>query len=507
MTNPQFYYLIQLYHKRTKRENPMTIDYLTQKVLENNPEADIELLRLAYDFAEEAHREKFRKNGDPYIEHCLHTAFVLAQIKADFNTVLAGLLHEIPEESEHKIEEIEKNFGTEVASLIEGVAKLSKLKYRGIERYKEDLRKMFLSIARDLRVILIKFSDRLHNLRTLDSLPPDKQQRIAKETLEIYTPIAGLLGIERLKWQMEDMSFKYLYPEEYIKIEYKYEVERKVERQRYIQKVKNRLKQILNQEGINYKISGRMKHLYSIYKKMMNKDREFDEIHDVFALRIVTDSISDCYRILGIIHDIWKPKPGHFKDYISAPKPNGYRSLHTKVLGPEGKITEFQIRTKEMDDEAKFGIAAHWHYKIKDQGEKKQPQWVKEILEMQKDIENSDEFINKIKLDVFKNRIFVFSPKGDVFELPEGSTPIDFAYAVHTDIGNKASVAIVNEKISSMDHELKNGDLVEIKTEKNRQGPNPAWIKFVKTKRAKEKIKQNSNKSGFGGLKKFIPRI
>ena len=485
----------------------MTIDQLIKKTLENNPQADTDMLRLAYEFAEEAHKDQFRKNGDPCIQHCLHTALVLAQIKADFNTILAGLLHEIPEETNHDLAEVEKNFGQEVASLIEGVTKLGKLKYRGIKRYREDLKKMFLAMAQDLRVVLIKFSDRLHNLRTLDALPEDKRQRIAKETLEIYAPIAGLLGIERFKWQMENISFKHLYPEEYNELEYKYEVEKKVERQRYIQKVKNTLKGKLDEEGISYKIRGRMKHLYSIYRKMQIKDREFDEIYDVFALRVIADSVSDCYKILGIIHDLWRPKPGHFKDYISMPKPNGYRSLHTKVFGPEGKVTEFQIRTQEMDDEAKFGIAAHWHYKMKGSKELKQPKWVKEILEMQKDTKSNEDFISKIKFDVFRNRIFVFSPKGDVFELPEDSTPIDFAYAVHTDIGNKASVAIVNEKISSLDHKLKNGDLVEIKTEKNRQGPNPSWVKFAKTKRAREKIKQYSQGSGFGNIKKFFPKI
>ncbi len=485
----------------------MTIDQLLQKVKDNNPKADTELLRLAYDFADKAHQNNYRKNGDPQIQHCLHTAFLLAQIKADTNTVMAGLLHDVPEDTEYSLEEIEKNFGSEVASLVEGVIKLGKIKYRGIEKYKENLRKMFLAMAQDLRVILIRFSDRLHNLRTLDALPEDNRQRIAKETLEIYAPIAGLLGIERFKWQMEDMCFKFLHPEEYNKLEYRYEVEKKAERRRHIQKVKSILEKELDKNSVNYKIESRMKHLYSIYTKMQNKDRAFDEIHDVFALRIIADNITDCYKILGVIHDLWKPQPGKFKDYVSVPKPNGYRSLHTTVFGPEGKMTEFQIRTREMDDEAKFGIAAHWHYKLKGAEEKKQPQWVKEILDMQRNIKDSNDLVNKAKFDIFQNRIFVFSPKGDVFELPENATPVDFAYAVHTDIGNKASVAIVNEQISTLDHTLKNGDLVEIKVDKNRKGPNTNWMKFVKTKRAKEKIKQNAQKSGFGNIKKFIPKI
>ena len=486
----------------------MNIDHVIKKTLENNPGADTELLNLAYDFAENAHQNRYRKNGEPYIRHALHVALILAQIKADLSTITAGLLHDVPENTDHELEDIEKEFGSKVAHLVEGVTKLDKIKYRGIERYKENLRKMFLAMAQDLRVILIKFSERLNDLRTLDALPQEKQQRMAKETLEIYAPVASLLGIERMKWQMEDLSFKYLYSEEYTKLEYKYEVEKKMERRRYIQKIKNILRKKLQEESVyDYQIEGRMKHLYSIYRKMQEKKRDFDEIYDVFALRIIAANISDCYKILGAIHELWKPKPGQFKDYISVPKPNGYRSLHTTVFGPEGKAIEFQIRTREMDDEAKFGIAAHWHYKLKGAEEKKQPQWVREILEMQREVTKTNEFVNKIKFDIFRNRIFVFSPKGDVFELPEGATPINFAYAVHTDIGNKASVAIVNESISTLDHELKNGDLVEIKIDKNRKGPNYNWIKFVKTKRAREKIKHYAKKSGFENIRKFFPRF
>ncbi len=484
----------------------ITIEEVINKVQKKCSDTDTDLIKLAYDFAESAHKGQYRKSGEPYIQHSLHTAYSLAQMRADCNTIVAGLLHDVPEDTKYTLDDIKKNFGEEVEKLVKGITKLGKIKYRGIERYRESLRKMFLAMAQDVRVILIKFSDRLHNLRTLDALPPNKQQRIAKETLEIYAPIAGLLGIERIKWQMEDICFKYLYPDEYIKLEYKYEVEKKAERQKYIQKIKLILRERLaKEEKIDYVVESRMKHLYSIYRKMRIKDRQFDEINDVFALRIITNNISNCYKILGIIHDIWRPKPGHFKDYISVPKPNGYRSLHTTVFGLGGRATEFQIRTREMDDEAKFGIAAHWHYKQKGSAEpRKQPKWVKEILEMQKSSSNANDFIKKIKLDVFQNRIFVFSPKGDVFELPEGATPIDFAYAVHTDIGNQASVALVNEKVTTLDHRLKNGDLVEIKVNKNRKGPNHNWIKFVKTKRAREKIKQNCRGAG---IKKFIPGI
>lgn len=487
----------------------MTIEQIIKIVKKNDAKADVDLLRLAYDFAKKAHNNQKRKSGEPYIQHSLHTAFVLAQIKSDLDTVIAGILHDVPEDTEYTIEDIEKNFGKTTRNLVEGITKLSKIKYRGIERYKESLRKMFLAMARDLRVILIKFADRLHNLRTLDALPPEKRIRIARETMEVYAPIAELLGIWRLKWQMEDICFKYLYPEEYKKIEYKYEVEKKVERNKYIFKIKNILSKKLDENKIEYIIEGRLKHLYSIYQKMLKKDRKFDEIYDVFALRIIVKNIADCYKTLGIIHALWKPKTKRFKDYIAVPKPNGYRSLHTTVLGPEGKATEFQIRTQKMHDEALYGIAAHWHYKQKVSKDHidKQPNWIKEILETQRDAENTNDFIKKIKIDIFRNRIFIFTPKGDVFELPEKATPIDFAYAVHTDIGNKAVGALINDKMSTLNQELKNGDLVEIIIEKNRKGPNRDWLKFVKTNSAKNKIKQYSKKTTMENIKKFIPKI
>jgi len=488
----------------------MTINQIVNKFKENNPKVDTTMLELAFEFAQKAHLSQKRKNGEPYIQHCLHTAFVLAQIKADLDTVIAGMLHDIPEDTEYTLSDIEKNFGKEVANLVEGITKLSKIKYRGIERYRESLRKMFLAMARDLRVILIKFADRLHNLRTLESLSPEKRLRIAQETLEIYAPIAGLLGIWRLKWQMEDICFKFLYPEDYKKLEYKYEVEKKFEHNQYIQKVKNVLNTKIKETNINYEISSRFKHLYSIWQKMQKRDRKFDEIYDVFAMRIIVSNVADCYKVLGIIHSLWKPKPGRFKDYIAVPKPNGYRSLHTTIFGPEGKAFEFQIRTQEMDDEAKYGISAHWYYKNKQSAERelrKHPIWIKEVLKIQRETENTHDFIKQIKFDVFRDRIFVFTPKGDVFDLPEGATPIDFAYAVHTDIGNQAVGALVNDKIAALDQPLKNGDLVEIITEKKRKGPNRDWLKFVKTTTARNKIKQHLKHSMFDNIKKLIPGI
>jgi GTP pyrophosphokinase len=490
----------------------MTIDQIINKVKENNPGVEATVLKKAYDFAFKAHGQQKRETGEPYIQHSLHTAFVLAQIKTDLETVIAGLLHDIPEDTAYSLSDIEKMFGSEVANLVEGVTKLSKIKYRGEERYGESLRKMMLAMAQDIRVILIKFADRLHNLRTLEALPEHKRQRIARETLEIFAPIAGLLGIWRLKWQLEDICFKYLYPEDYKAMEYKYEVEKKVERNMYIQKIKNILGQRLKEENIGYKIEGRFKHLYSIYQKMQQKDRKFDEIYDVFALRVIVPDISDCYKALGIIHSLWKPKPSRFKDYIAVPKPNGYRSLHTTVFGPDNKATEFQIRTIEMHEEALYGIAAHWHYKQKrgSDGEKvKTPRWINDILTIQRQTEDTEDFIKKIKFDVFRDRIFVFTPKGDVFDLPENATPVDFAYAVHTEIGHKAIGALVNDKMATLDQPLNNGDLVEIIIDKKRKGPNRDWLKFVKTNRARDKIRQATAESRFDQIKKIgqiLPR-
>lgn len=486
----------------------MTIDRVIKKFIDNNPTSDPEILRLAYDFAAEAHRGQFRKSGEPYIIHPLYVAYLLAEMKADLATITAGILHDVPEDTERTLEDLKKEFGTEVANLVKGITKLGKIKYRGLERYRENLKKMFLAMAMDVRVIFIKFCDRLHNMRTLDYLPEEKQQRIAKETLEIYAPIAGILGIWRLKWQLEDLCFKYLYPEEYHKLEYEYEVEQKAERNDFFNTIKKNITPILKDQKIQNEIEVRFKHLYSIYQKMKSKDRRFDEIYDVFALRIIVQDVNDCYKVLGIIHTIWKPRPNRFKDYIAVPKPNGYRSLHTTVFGPEGKPVEFQIRTKEMHEESIYGLAAHWHYKAKRQeSTDHQPAWIKEIIDIQKEFSNTNDFVHKIQLDVFHNRIFVLSPKGDAIELPEGATTIDYAYAIHTKVGNSAVRAIVNEKICRLDQELKNSDVVEIITEKNKVHPNKDWLKFVKTKRARDAIKQHAKKSPFESIKKYIPGI
>ncbi|MBL7058158.1 bifunctional (p)ppGpp synthetase/guanosine-3',5'-bis(diphosphate) 3'-pyrophosphohydrolase [Patescibacteria group bacterium] len=484
----------------------MTIDQIIHKIKEHNPEADTTIVSLAYDFAKMAHKGQKRLSGEPYIQHCLHTAYTLTQIKADIPTIIAGLLHDVPEDTTYTLKDVEKNFGKEIATLVCGITKLSKIKYRGVDRYVESLRKMFLAITSDLRIALIKFADRLHNLKTLDAQPPEKQQRIAKETLEIYAPIAGLLGVEHLKWQIEDICFKYIYPEEYKKLEYRYEVEKKIERNQYFSRIKNILMKELQNANIDCTINHRFKHLYSIYQKMHEKDRQFNEIYDVFAMRVVVKDISDCYKTLGIIHSLWKPAHKRFKDYIGLPKPNGYRSLHTTVFGPDGRPTEFQIRTKEMYEEALYGIAAHWQYKTEgDRRNEHQPKWITEILELQKEASSTLDFITQAKIDVFRDRIFVFSPKGDVIDLPIDSTSVDFAYAVHTDIGNQCSGAIINGKIASLNTPLKNGDVIEIIREKQRKYPNLSWLKFTKTHRAQSKIKQHSRYSKLGALANYIP--
>jgi GTP pyrophosphokinase len=487
----------------------MTIDRIVNKFQENNPDSDPAILTLAYEFAAEAHAGQTRKGGEPYIQHSLHTAYMLAEIKCDLPTVAAGLLHDVPEDTSVTLEEIKKNFGEEIALLVSGVTKLGKIKYRGVERYKENLRKMFIAMADDLRVIFIKFADRLHNLRTLEHLPSSKQERIAKETLEIYAPIAGLLGVWRLKWQMEDICFKYLHPEDFKKLEHKYEVEKKTERNQFFQRVKKQLANELTRHHIaNFNVEYRFKHLYSIWQKMQIKDRKFDEIYDVFALRVVVPTIPDCYKALGIIHTIWKPKINRFKDYVAVPKPNGYRSIHTTVFGPEGKATEFQIRTPEMNEESIYGLAAHWHYKNVDgKIEMEQPKWIKEILEIKKEYKDTHQFVQEIKTaNIFQDRIFIFTPKGDVFELPEKSTPIDFAYAVHTAVGNRATGVLINDKMGSLDQELKNGDLVEVIIDKNRQNPNNAWLKFVRTKHARDMIKKYSKKAIFTKIKDYFAK-
>ncbi|MDP1709775.1 MAG: RelA/SpoT family protein [Candidatus Komeilibacteria bacterium] len=482
----------------------VTVDALFKAINDEKLRVDTDLIRLAFDFANEAHASQTRKNGDLYITHPLQTAITLAKLHLDQDTIIAGLLHDVPEDTNRTLSEIEKKFGKDVAKLVEGITKLGKLKYRGIERYIENLRKMFVAMASDIRVIFIKFADRLHNLQTLDVLDPAKQERIARETLEIYAPIANRLGIWQLKGQLEDLSFKYLYPKEYADLTEQLD-KNFSERQALLAHLKSRVRTALKQEQIPVmEISGRNKDLWSLYRKLHRHDNDLERIHDIMALRIIVPNIADCYKTLGVIHRLWLPMPNRLKDYIAQPKPNGYRSLHTTIFCDHGKTMEIQIRTLEMQRTAEFGIAAHWHYDEKGSVQlDKKLDWVQELAKWQAEIQDSQKYLDSLKIDVFQDRIFVFTPKGDVIDLPERSTPVDFAYHIHSRIGDTATSARVNNKIASLDTPLHSGDMVEIITDKNRKGPNMDWLNFVKTRAARDHIKTNAQKSIWATIKNF----
>jgi len=473
-------------------DSKITIDTLVNKVKKYDKEADLDLIRLAYDFAANAHKGQVRKSGEPYIEHPLAAANILADMRIDPIILCATLLHDVPEDTEVTLEEVKKNFGEEIASMVEGITKLGKLKYRGVERYIENLRKMFIAMAEDIRVMIIKFADRIHNLTTLDALPPQKQYRIALESLEIYAAIANRLGMGEMKGMLEDLSFKYVYPKEYQRIK-KIRDEKLHGKKPFLDKIQSTAKKELEAAGIKIIIiHGRHKRLYSLYKKLLRKENDIAKIYDLVAIRIIVPTVADCYATLGILHKIWKPLKGRIKDYIAQPKPNDYQSLHTTVFAKNGEIVEFQIRTPEIHEEAEYGVAAHWHYdeygsRLPD----KEIKWVKELAEIQKDLLNRLSDLEEIKIDFLQSRIFVFTPKGDVIDLPEGAVPIDFAYHIHSDIGNKCSGAMINEQLTSLDTELKNGDVVEIITDKNRKGPGRDWLNFVKTHTAKNHIRNS----------------
>lgn len=475
------------------------------KIIESyDKKADFDMIRLVYDFAKEAHEGQFRKSGEPYITHPLAAAYILANMSIDPVIIMATLLHDVPEDTDRTLEDIEKNFGAEIASLVKGITKLGKLKYRGVERYIENLRKMFIAMAEDVRVMIIKFADRIHNLTTLDSLPPQKRYRIALESLEIYAPIASRLGMDEMKGQLEDLSFKFIYPKEYERVK-KLRDEKLKGKEKYFKHLMDITKQELEKSNISIiSIHGRNKKLYSLYKKLLDKDNDVERIYDIVALRIVVDNIAKCYATLGILHSIWRPIKGRIKDYIAQPKPNGYQSLHTTVFAEGGKPVEFQIRTLEMHEDAEYGIAAHWHY---DENGSRRPQkeikWVQELAQIQKDILNKLSDLEEMKVDFLQSRIFVFTPKGDVIDLPEGATPVDFAYHIHSDIGNKCVAALINDKMVSLDTVLRNGDIVDITTDKNRKGPSPDWIKFVKTHTAKNHI-TNFTKQKNVGIARFF---
>lgn len=490
-----------------------TVDELCDQVRAFDPEADTALIRRAYDFAEEAHRGQKRATGEPYIIHPLATASTLAQMHLPTPIILAGLLHDVPEDTARTLDDIQAAFGEDVMSMVAGITKLGKIKYRGMERYIENLRKMFLAVAADVRVVFIKFADRLHNLQTLDAIPPKKQQRIALESLDIYAPIANRLGMGEMKGLLEDAAFRYVSPKEYAWVKELANTTREG-KQDYVEHIMEETRGILEQANMRVRVQGRAKHLYSLYKKLLKNDRSIARIYDITAIRVITKNVTDCYSALGIIHSKWSPLKGRIKDYIAQPKPNGYRSLHTTVFCEGGEIVEFQIRTEEMHEENEYGIAAHWSYDEQKQRylakPTKIPDWVHELADIQEELsdkKNSLQSLEEMKIDIFHDRIFVFTPKGDVIDLPEQSTCVDFAYAVHTDIGNTCTGAKVNEEVSGLDRVLKNGDMVEILVDKNRKGPNPDWIKFVRTRNAKARVRQFARSKIASWIKGIFPTV
>lgn len=467
---------------------------LIDAVYNANHDADLELLEEVYRFAEDLHKGQYRKSGEPYITHPLQVAITLAELGLDEKAIAAGLLHDVAEDTDCKMNCVVNNFGEEVSFLVNGVTKLSKLECNSKEeRQLESYRKMFLAMAEDVRVIVIKLADRLHNMRTLKHQAPEKQKEIAKETLEIYAPIANRLGISKLKWELEDLSLRYLEPDTYYELVASISMKRK-EREEYINEVIDILKREFDKADIQVDIQGRPKHFYSIYNKMTKQNKDLNELYDLIAVRALVDTVKDCYAVLGIVHTLWKPIPGRFKDYIAMPKPNMYQSLHTTVIGPQGEPFEIQIRTYEMHMTAEYGIAAHWIYKETGGSESKknssQLSWLEQLKEMQNEASDNKEFLETVKIDLFSDTVFVFSPKGDVYELPVGSTPIDFAYRVHTEVGNRCIGSKINGKIVPLDYQLKTGEIVEVLTSKQANGPGQDWINIAKTSQAKNKIRQ-----------------
>ena len=466
---------------------------LMHRVILYNPKADVSFLSKAYHFAEAAHQEQRRFSGEPYILHPVAVARILADLELDLETLVAGLLHDVVEDTRVTLPRIEEEFGAEVALLVDGVTKLSRLEYKSKEeRQAENLRKMFLAMAKDIRVILIKLADRLHNLRTLKYQPEDKQKEIADETLEIFAPLAHRLGIYHLKSELEDLAFRYINPAQYFELSQRIASTRR-RREEYIREAADVLKEKLESIGIKTDIKGRPKNLYSIYEKMQKQNKDLNEIYDVLAIRLIVDSIRDCYASLGVVHTLWRPIPGRFKDFIAMPKSNMYQSLHTTVVGPHGEPLEIQIRTQEMHRTAEYGIAAHWRYKEGGRSDKNFDEklaWLRQLLEWQHDLRDAREFMESLKIDLFADTVFVFTPMGDVMELPAGSVPIDFAYRVHTQVGHRCVGAKVNGKIVPLEYKLKNGDIVEVLTSKQAAGPSRDWLNLVKTSQAKSRIRQ-----------------
>ncbi len=467
------------------------IGEIIEQVLAYHPEADTELLERAYIYSAVAHRGQLRTSGEPYLSHPLEVAGILVKMRMDVTTIIGGLLHDVPEDTGVSIAEVEAKFGRDVAVLVEGVTKIGKMEFSTREeREAENFRKMVLAMAKDIRVILIKLADRLHNMRTIDPLPETKRRRIALETLEIYAPLANRLGIAWMRTELEDLAFRQLHPAEYEDVSQRV-AKKRLEQEQYLAEVQQLIQGKLVEAEVPAEISGRAKHLYGIWGKMQRQNIPFDQVYDIIAVRVITDSVRNCYAVLGTIHSLWTPVPGRFKDYIAMPKANGYQSLHTTVIGPAGERVEFQIRTREMHQIAQHGIAAHWKYKEGFSGESRfdqSQQWLKGLLEWQKELKDPREFLETVKVDLFPDEVYAFTPRGDVRALPRGATPVDFAYAVHTDVGHRCVGAKVNGRIVPLRYQLVNGDIVEILTQSGHQ-PSKDWLKFVRTSRARARIK------------------
>src|SRR5438552_4488342 len=467
--------------------------HLKEATSSHHPSADLKDVDRAFDFAVEAHEGQKRASGEPYVTHPIASAQILAELGIDPTAVEAALLHDVPEDTEYSLSDLEDRFGPEVAHLVDGVTKLSRFSTHTHEQQQaENIRKMFLAMAEDIRVVLIKLADRLHNMRTLAALPIEKQQRIARQTMEIYAPLAERLGIWQVKWELEDLAFKTLEPERFRELAGSLELRRR-HRESYISRAIGILRPALEEAGIAAELSGRPKHVYSIWKKMQRKDAALDEIYDVYAIRVLVDDVKDCYAALGVVHSLWRPVPGQFDDYIAMPKNNDYRSLHTAVIALEGRPLEIQIRTHAMHQISEMGVAAHWRYKEGSKADREYDAklaWLRELMDWQRDVSDATEFVEGIKLDIFRDQVFVFTPKGEVKDLPAGATPLDFAYRIHTDRGHRALGAKVNNRLVPLDYRLKNGDIVEIVTTQVGHGPSRDWLNLVRTQHAREKIRQ-----------------